>query len=849
MKKIISIILAAVMLLGAGVISAFAADGAAVKVADVSAVPGGTAEVKISVVSEQGIKTLSLLDFTYDKAVLTLDESQSGWLIDGKIKDVDFDNNISIITFESNKALNEAVFKLVFSVNAGATDSDIAVSLNAIATRMQGSGENKLNVSIDSGIVSVKKPHVHTAAAAVKENERAASCTAEGSYDEVVYCSECKAELSRKTVPVAKKGHDKIYHSAVAPTCTNGGNEAYETCSRCSYTTYKALPVDKNAHKWDSGKETKPATYFETGIKTYTCTLCSGTKEETIPVIAHTHAPATAVVENKKDATCTADGSFEEAVYCSVCKTELSRKRVIVNKLGHDTISHPAVAPTCTKGGNEAYETCSRCSYTTYKALSVDKNAHKWDSGKETKPATYFETGIKTYTCTLCSGTREETIPVIAHTHAPAKAVVENKKDATCTADGSYEEAVYCTVCKAELSRKTVKVDKLGHDKKSHPAVAPTCTKGGNEAYETCSRCSYTTYKALSVDKNAHKWDSGKETKPATYFETGIKTYTCTLCSGTREETIPVIAHTHAPAKAVVENKKDATCTADGSYEEAVYCTVCKAELSRKTVKVDKLGHDKKSHPAVAPTCTKGGNEAYETCSRCSYTTYKALSVDKNAHKWDGGKITTAATCVKEGIKTYTCQNDKKHTKTESVPADAKNHVNTKKVAATEPTYEKPGFTEGVYCNDCKKYISGHKEIPVKQKEFTDSSNAKKEDDKIVVKTGFTPAQLLKQASSGAVITDKSGNSVTSAALGTGMKLTFNDGKTAVIVLKGDIDGNGTINAADARLALRASVKLESFDSAQTKAADIDGKTGVAAADARLILRASVKLENPADWF
>ena len=721
MKKIISIILAAVMLLGAGVISAFAADGAAVKVADVSAVPGGTAEVNISVVSEQGIKTLSLLDFTYDKAVLTLDESQSGWLIDGKIKDVDFDNNISIITFESNKALNEAVFKLVFSVNALATDSDIAVSLNAIATRMQGSGENKLNVSIDSGIVSVKKPHVHTAAAAVKENERAASCTAEGSYDEVVYCSECKAELSRKTVPVAKKGHDKIYHSAVAPTCTNGGNEAYETCSRCSYTTYKALPVDKNAHKWDGGKETKPATYFETGIKTYTCTLCSGTKQETIPVIAHTHAPATAVVENKKDATCTADGSFEEAVYCSVCKTELSRKRVIVNKLGHDTISHPA--------------------------------------------------------------------------------------------------------------------------------VAPTCTKGGNEAYETCSRCSYTTYKALSADKNAHKWDSGKVTKPATYFETGIKTYTCTLCSGTKQETIPVIAHTHAPAKAVVENKKDATCTADGSFDEAVYCTVCKAELSRKTVKVNKLGHDKKSHPAVAPTCTKGGNEAYETCSRCSYTTYKALSVDKNAHKWDGGKITTAATCVKEGIKTYTCQNDKKHTKTESVPADAKNHVNTKKVAATEPTYEKPGFTEGVYCNDCKKYISGHKEIPVKQKEFTDSSNAKKEDDKIVVKTGFTPALLLKQASSGAVITDKSGNSVTAAALGTGMKLTFNDGKTAVIVLKGDIDGNGTINAADARLALRASVKLESFDSAQTKAADIDGKTGVAAADARLILRASVKLENPADWF
>ncbi len=60
----------------------------------------------------------------------------------------------------------------------------------------------------------------------------------------------------------------------------------------------------------------------------------------------------------------------------------------------------------------------------------------------------------------------------------------------------------------------------------------------------------------------------------------------------------------------------------------------------------------------------------------------------------------------------------------------------------------------------------------------------------------------------------------------------------------GDIDGKDGVTAADARLALRASVKLETLTETQTKAANVDHKDGVTAADARLILRASVKLET-----
>ena len=60
----------------------------------------------------------------------------------------------------------------------------------------------------------------------------------------------------------------------------------------------------------------------------------------------------------------------------------------------------------------------------------------------------------------------------------------------------------------------------------------------------------------------------------------------------------------------------------------------------------------------------------------------------------------------------------------------------------------------------------------------------------------------------------------------------------------GDIDRDGSITAADARLALRAAVDLETFSPALTKIADVDADNKVTAADARLILRAAVDLET-----
>nr|MCR5781162.1 hypothetical protein [Clostridia bacterium] len=63
-------------------------------------------------------------------------------------------------------------------------------------------------------------------------------------------------------------------------------------------------------------------------------------------------------------------------------------------------------------------------------------------------------------------------------------------------------------------------------------------------------------------------------------------------------------------------------------------------------------------------------------------------------------------------------------------------------------------------------------------------------------------------------------------------------------VTPGDVDGNGQILADDARLALRASAKLETLTEAQSFAADVDGNGQVLADDARQILRFSAKLQK-----
>lgn len=64
------------------------------------------------------------------------------------------------------------------------------------------------------------------------------------------------------------------------------------------------------------------------------------------------------------------------------------------------------------------------------------------------------------------------------------------------------------------------------------------------------------------------------------------------------------------------------------------------------------------------------------------------------------------------------------------------------------------------------------------------------------------------------------------------------------VYTKGDVNKDGNITPADARLALRIASKLENADEIQLLAADVNGDEKVTASDARAILRFSAGLER-----
>ena len=145
------------------------------------------------------------------------------------------------------------------------------------------------------------------------------------------------AILRRVGLPLSVCNHNYVLTSSTA-TCTEAGTATY-TCTKCgdSYTESVAATGHSFTTKASSSKATDAtctaaATYY---VQCDNCAVVSDSK--TVPVgDANGHTPAAAVEENRVEATCTAAGSYDEVVYCSVCNAEISRAQKTIDKLPHD---------------------------------------------------------------------------------------------------------------------------------------------------------------------------------------------------------------------------------------------------------------------------------------------------------------------------------------------------------------------------------------------------------------------------------------------------------------------------------------------------------------------------------
>ena len=136
----------------------------------------------------------------------------------------------------------------------------------------------------------------HDLAEAIKENVVNVSCTSDGSYDSVVYCSVCKNEINRETIIIKATGEHvySVEKERADATCIADGY-VIMACG-CGKTETTIFEMDANAHSWYPGELTVAPTCVSTGVKTYACKHdVSHTKTEEVAIDANAHSWGTGV--------------------------------------------------------------------------------------------------------------------------------------------------------------------------------------------------------------------------------------------------------------------------------------------------------------------------------------------------------------------------------------------------------------------------------------------------------------------------------------------------------------------------------------------------------------------------
>ncbi len=496
----------------------------------------------------------------------------------------------------------------------------------------------------------------------IKQHEAKEPTCTEVGWEAYETCSRCDYTTYKE---IAALGHDKKAHDAKDPTCLDKGWEAYETCSRCDYTTYKeiaALGHDKKAH------DAKDPTCTEIGWKAYeTCSRCDYTTYEEIGVLGHN-----IVVDEAVAPTCT-DTGLTAGSHCTRCD-DATVAQTVVKELGHDKKAHDAKAPTCTEIGWEAYETCSRCDYTTYKEIAAAGHAY---IDHEAKAPDCNNIGWDAYqTCENCDYTSYVEKEALGHDY-----IDHDGQDATCLVDGwkAYQTCSRCDYTTFEA------ITAPGHTIVEIGAQAPTCTEIGWDAYEYCAKCDYTTY--VELPENGHNIVEVAAKEP-NCTDIGWDAYEyCTECDYSTYKELPANG---GHAIVTVEGKA-ATCTEDG-YAAYEYCEKC--DYSTYEV-ITASGHAYIDHEGKAPDCENPGWSAYQTCENCDYTSYKEIAALGHAI---ANIAAQAPTCTEIGWNAY--EKCLRCTYTTYVEIPETGH-SIKQYDAQAPACEEAGWEAYEACDNC----------------------------------------------------------------------------------------------------------------------------------------------------
>lgn len=318
----------------------------------------------------------------------------------------------------------------------------------------------------------------------------------------------------------------------------------------------------------------------------------------------------------------------------------------------------------------------------TAKLTTTPHNPQTMDSN--IVDATCGKDGSKTVTtsCSDCGyviSVENNVVIPATNNHTPAAAVKENVKPATCETAETYDSVVYCSVCGQEISRTQMTGEAaLGH-KWGEWKHDDSTAKAESKHTRTCAN------DATHTDSAACNFTS-QVTQNQTSDQPEITTYTCKDCGYSyTEETKPALGHTHnygAPVadytsgQAFVESKDythTATCTGEGTCSQPTKTDKCTFDNGVET---------------KAATCTEDGVKTF-TCTECGGT--YTVAIPATGHAW-GQWSHDAATAEAEATHTRVCANDASHKETKACDFTAK--------VTQEATLDQAEITTYT-CKDC----------------------------------------------------------------------------------------------------------------------------------------------------
>ena len=320
---------------------------------------------------------------------------------------------------------------------------------------------------------------------------------------------ECNNPVENVIIPVDKNAHKfETYVANGDATCQKNETETANCKYGCGETDTREIADSKVDHAYENYVGNNDATCQKNETETGTCKYgCGETDTREIADSKVDHIPGEAVEENRIEPSCGEDGSYDLVTYCSVCGEFISKVTKIITSTGeHNFVADEStrVDATCVAVGY-VIKKCG-CGKEIKEIIPVNVDAHDFseigDAPVSGEEPNCIKEGISRHYCLNegCTVYRKEILPKTEHKYDDVTVV-----SATCVNNGYIRYACSEAECDAsydEYYKTNANGDKvllypmIDHDYR-YVNVAPTCEKDGYTNC-ICNICNYSYVDANS---------------------------------------------------------------------------------------------------------------------------------------------------------------------------------------------------------------------------------------------------------------------------------------------------------------------------------------------------------------